>query len=448
MTDSVTVTVTPTPDDPATPANAVDGPEIPALPAGYRLAELDDVADRAEMIDLDRWAFAYELSPEDEAVSVWELEPGRTVGVWDERDPAARRLAAIHSSFAFELPVPGGARLPTAGLTWVGVHPGHRRRGLARAMVTSHLARSLARGEVLSALYAAETGIYGRYGYGVATQHATAKVSRGAELRDVSGADDLVVELDRVDPARHLQVVEGVHGAVERPGWIRRDSDALRAGNLVDWPSARKDTEGLRIAVVRTASGEPRGYALFRRKGDWADTGQPQGTMKVREAVALDAAAARALWGTLTDLDLMASVHTGRLTVDDALLHLLTDLRGAQVRLHDGVWLRLLDVGAALAGRRYAAEVDVVLEVRDGLLPANAGRWHLRGSAAGATAERTGEPAHLALDVADLASAYLGGVSLAALAGAGRVTELVPGSLATASTAFGWPLAPAISWGF
>ncbi|WP_418608069.1 sterol carrier protein domain-containing protein [Georgenia sp. SUBG003] len=192
----------------------------------------------------------------------------------------------------------------------------------------------------------------------------------------------------------------------------------------------------------------PRGYALFRRKGDWADTGQPQGTVKVRESVALDAAAARALWGTLTDLDLMAGVHTGRLAVDDALLHLLTDLRGAQVRLHDGVWLRLLDVGAALAGRRYAAEVDVVLEVRDELLPANAGRWHLRGSASGATAVRTGEAAHLVLDVADLASAYLGGFSLAALAGAGRVTELAPGSLAAASTAFGSPLAPAISWGF
>lgn len=448
MTDSVTTTVTTRADDAEGTPATVNAPEIPPLPDGYRLAELDDVADRAAMTDVDRWAFAYELSPEDEAVAVWELEPGRTVGVWDERDPAARRLAAVHSSFAFELPVPGGVRLPTAGLTWVGVHPGHRRRGLSRAMVTAHLARSLARGEVVSALYAAETGIYGRYGYGVGTQHATAKVARGAGLREVPGAEDLVVELDRVDPARDGDVVERVHGAVARPGWIRRGSEALRAGHLVDWPSARKDAEGLRIAVVRTTGGEPRAYALFRRKGDWSDTGQPQGTVTIRESVALDAPAARALWGTLTDLDLMASVRTGRLAVDDPLLHLLTDLRGAQVRLHDGMWLRLLDVGAALAARRYAAEVDVVLEVRDALLPANAGRWHLRGSPAGATAERTGEPAHLALDVADLASAYLGGVSLAALAGAGRVTELVPGALAPASTALSWPLAPAISWGF
>jgi len=446
MREPVTTTVTDAPAAPQAPVPAL--PEIPPLPAGYRLAELDDVADRPAIIDVDRWAFAYELSPEDEAAAVWELEPGRTAGVWDERDASARRLAAVHSSFAFELPVPGGARVPTAGLTWVGVHPGHRRRGLARAMMTAHLVRSARRGEVISALYAAETGIYGRYGYGVATQHATARIGRGAALRDVPGAQDLVVELDRVDPARHGELIEAVHAAVDRPGWIRRGSPALRAGHLVDWPSARKDAESMRIAVVRTAAGEPRAYALFRRKESWSDAGQPEGTVKLRESVALDAAAARALWGTLTDLDLMASVHTGRLAVDDALLHLLADLRGAQVRLHDGVWLRLLDVGAALAARRYAADVDVVLEVQDDLFGGNAGRWHLRGSPEAATAQRTGAPAHLSLDVAALASAYLGGTSLAALAGAGQVSEHVPGSLAAASTAFGWPLAPAMSWGF
>ncbi|MPV38309.1 GNAT family N-acetyltransferase [Georgenia subflava] len=419
-----------------------------AVPAGYRIAELDDVADRAATIELDKWAFAFELTPEDDAVAVWELEPGRTVGVWDERDAGAPRLAAVHSSFAFTLPVPGGERLPTAGLTWVGVHPGHRRRGLARAMLTTHLARSIERGEVLSALYAAETGIYGRYGYGVATQHARLTVGRGAQLRDVPGADELVVELDRLDPARHGEAIQRVHTAVDRPGWIHRDTEALRAGHLLDWPSARRDAERVSVALVRTLDGEPRGYALFRRQGKWSDAGVPEGIVKLRESVALDAPAARALWGTLTDLDLMASVETAALPVDDALLHLLTDLRGAKVRILDDVWIRLLDVPAALSARRYQAPVDVVLEVRDELVPANAGRWHLRGGPEGATAEPTPDAADLVLDVADLASAYLGGTSLAALAAAGRVEERTPGRLAPTATAFGWPVAPVNSWGF
>ena len=418
-----------------------------AVPAGYRLAALDDVADRSRIIDVDRWAFAFEMAPEDEAVAVWDLEPGRTVGVWDERGDEDA-LAAVHSSFAFALPVPGGTRLPAAGLTWVAVHPGHRRRGLARAMLTAHLARTVERGEALSVLYAAETGIYGRYGYGVATQTATLTVGRGAHLRDVPGAADLLVELDRLDPVRHGELVERVHTAVVRPGWITRDTDALRAAQLVDWPTARKETEGLRVALVRTPAGEPRAYALFRRKGRWSDAGVPEGTVKVRESAALDAAAARALWGALTDLDLMAKVETAQLPLDDPLLHLLADLRGASVRLHDDLWVRLLDVPRTLGARAYAADVDVVLEVRDDLVPANAGRWHLRGGPGGAEVTATTGPAHLVLDVADLGSAYLGGTSLAALAAAGRVEVLDGAALAPTATALGWPVAPANGWGF
>ena len=150
------------------------------------------------------------------------------MGVWDERG-AEPRLAAGHSSYAFTLPVPGGARLPTAGLTWVSVHPGHRRRGLARAMVTAHLHRSAARGEVVSALYAAEMGIYGRYGYGVATRHLQMTLGRAAALREVPGSADLVVELEQASADRHADLVQRVHAAVDRPGWVTRDTEALRA---------------------------------------------------------------------------------------------------------------------------------------------------------------------------------------------------------------------------
>ncbi|WP_226925230.1 GNAT family N-acetyltransferase [Georgenia thermotolerans] len=417
------------------------------LPAGYRLAELDDTTDRDALLDVDTWAFAEENTPEDRAVMPWPLEPGRSVGVWDERG-AEPRLAAGHSSYAFTLPVPGGARLPTAGLTWVSVHPGHRRRGLARAMVTAHLHRSAARGEVVSALYAAEMGIYGRYGYGVATRHLQMTLGRAATLREVPGSADLVVELEQASHDRHADLVQRVHAAVDRPGWVTRDTEALRARALLDRPSQRRGTEPLRIAVVRDPAGEPRGYAVFRRHAAWSAADLPEGTVKIREAVALDPAAARALWGTLTDLDLMATVESGPLAPDDALHGLLLDTRAARPTLHDAMWLRLLDVPAALAGRRYQAPVDVVLEVRDALLPANAGRWHLRGGPDGAEVRRADGEAGLALDVADLAEAYLGGTSLGALALAGRVAELAPGALAPASAAFGWPVAPAISWGF
>ncbi|MHB1064233.1 MAG: GNAT family N-acetyltransferase [Georgenia sp.] len=427
--------------------HTTDTPIAASTPPGYRLDDFDAGAHRDAALDVSAWAFAEEQPAEDVAVQPWALEAGRSVGVWDERG-ATPRLAAFHSSYAFTLPVPGGAALPAAGLTWVSVHPGHRRRGLARAMLTAHLARTAARGEAVSVLNAAEVGIYGRYGYGIATQAMRITLPRGAGLRAVAGSEDLVVELETADPARHAETVARVHCAVDRPGWLTRDTLPLRARRLVDHPSERRGTEPLRVALVRTLTGEPRAYAIFRRHSVWSDSRAPEGVVRVREAVATDAASARALWATLTDLDLMGSVETGPLATDDALHGLLLDHRGARARVSDDVWLRLLDVPAALVARRYQAPVDVVLELMDALVPANAGRWHLRGGPAGAAVERTDAPGDLTLDVADLAAAYLGGTSLGALGLAGRVTELRAGALAPASAAFGWPVAPANSWGF
>jgi predicted acetyltransferase len=425
------------------------GPPLPEvrLPGGYRWAVLGE-EDRGAILDVDAWAFAAELPPEDAALLPFSLEPGRSVGVWAEDPGAQARLAAVHSSHAFaDFPVPGG-RLAAAGLTWVGVHPQHRRRGLARAMVATHLRRTAARAEPVSVLFAAEPGIYGRFGYGCASWHTRLTLPRGAALRDVAGTSGLDVVFERADVARHGTLVSRVHSAVERPGWVRRNTAALRDLAVLDLPAWRKGGEALRIAVVLRGE-EPRGYALFRRTERWDERGSPAGTAAVRESATLDGAAARVLWGALTDLDLMTSVETGLLAVDDPLLPQLVDLRTARPRPVDNLWVRLVDLPAALAARRYASEIDVVLEVSDDLLPENAGRWRLRSGRGGVpTVLPTGDPADLALGVADLGAVYLGGTPLAALAGAGLVGELTPGAVGPATTAFAWPVAPVCNFIF
>ena len=133
------------------------------------------------------------------------------------------------------------------------------------------------------------------------------------------------------------------------------------------------------------------------------------------------------------------------------------NLRAAAPRTPDNLWVRLVDVAAALAGRQYAADVDVTLAVTDTRLPANAGVYRLRADAFGpASVERVDpefEAPELSLDVRELGAAYLGGRSLAALTAAGLVTVHPragqPGNaLARASAAFGWPIAPGSSWVF
>lgn len=424
-----------------TPEPTPAGAPLPdvTLPPGYHLAVLGP-QDEAAVLEVDSWAFAFELPPDVAAGLPYPLEPGRTVGVRAGTDDDAP-LVAVHTSYAFTgYPVPGG-RVDAAGLSWVAVLPHHRRRGLARAMVLAHLARTRARGEALSVLFAAEPDIYGRFGYGCAAYGTRLTVPRGARLRDVPGWRDLRLELERADVERHTALVERVHAAAARPGQAPRHTFPLQMRAVVDFPAWRDGGEPLRLATV-WAGDEPRGYALFRRKERWGTSGSPEGTATVRESATLDAAAARALWGLLTDLDLMVSVETGILPADDPLLHLLTDLRPARRTATDNVWVRLVDVPAALAARRYASAVDVVLEVDDALLPDNAGRWRLRGGPDGARVDRTDAPADVELDVRELGAVYLGGVGLGALAAAGLVRERTPGAAAAAATAFGWPLAP------
>lgn len=449
----------------ATPA---DGHEPARLPDGYELVPLT-AEDLRDVLDLDTTTFPSPVEVDELVDLPFPLTWDRTLGVVREHEdqgalpvdgalPVRRDLVAMHASYPFaRFPVPG-ATAPVAGLTWVGVHPGHRRRGILSAMIDTHLARCRERGEPLSALFAAEAAIYGRFGYGKAADDVRLTVPRGVALRDVPGAERHTVRIERADRERHGDLVASLHeraGAdptgqgtgINRPGWAARETPELQATSWDDAKVWRKDREPTRIAIVEL-DGEPRGYARFHRKLSWEVTG-PRGPVSTGEVVALDAAAARALWGVLTDLDLTHEVTPFMLPVDDVVTSLFVDPRSAAPRLADNLWVRVVDVAAALAARRYAADVDLVVHVTDARLQDNAGHWRLRASAFGAArAERTEDAADLSLDVRELGAAYLGGTSLAALAAAGLVVEHTPGALARASTAFGWPVAPVCSWVF
>lgn len=401
-------------------------------------------ADAEAVFDLDLWAFGFDPQYADEGVAREFLEWDRVAGAY-----LGDRLGGVHAVLSLEMPVPGGAGVRAAGLTWVGVHPELRRRGLLGAMMRHHLDAVSDAGEAVSILYAAEPAIYGRFGYSMATQDVRLSIGRGADLRDVPGADAITVSFETADIARHADLVEDVvdRARTDRPGWARRPRTALRDSIFETPPPHLRQSEPYRMLVARDAAGDVRGYASFVRKLDWQATG-PNGTTRVRELVALDAPTARALWGRLLDLDLQAKIEVGRRPLDDALLHLLVDPRAAAPSLHDGLWLRVVDLPAALTARRYPSAFDVVLDVTDPLLPRNAGRWRVTGGPGEARCERTDDHADLALDVRELGSVYLGGTSLAALATAGLVREVRPGALADAAAGFSWPVAPYCGWGF
>jgi predicted acetyltransferase len=426
-----------------------------SLPEGYRWTSLDETR-RLDVLALDTWAFPLATSPRDLLKAEFPLDWNRTIGV-AAPGAAQGQLAAVYSSYEFRaFPVPGAA-MPVGGLTWVGVHPAHRRRGILTAMVDRHLEECAARGETFSALFAAENAIYGRFGYGRAADELSMEIPRKAPLRDIPGASEHTVRIEQTSRQAHGDIVNRAHReagcaptgveGINRPGWVGRETEKLQAQFWDDFPEFRGGRESRRIVIVERG-GEPRGYARFRRTLEWHPNGA-EGRVGIEEVVALDAPAARALWGVLLDFDLSTVTTVPRVPVDDAITHLLVDRRAASLRVNDNLWVRLVDVRAALAGRRYAADVNVAMRVTDTRLPANVDTWRVSARAfEEATCGRTADEPDITLDVRELAAVYLGGTALAALAAAGLVTEHTPGSLRQASAAFSWPVAPGASWIF
>jgi predicted acetyltransferase len=289
-----------------------------------------------------------------------------------------------------------------------------------------------AAGEAVAALWATEGAIYQQFGYGAATWDVALTVASGARFG--RSVDVGAVRLSRPDAAELAPVFDAV--AAGTVGWYARD-DHWWTYRLHDPEHRRQGAAPMLAALVDGPAGVE-GYALYSTAQKW-DGAIPDGTVHVRELAATTPDAHARLWRYLLDLDLMGTVKAFGVGPDDPLLHLLAEPRKARPTMKDNLWVRLVDVAAALGDRAYAAPVDVVLEVTDDFCPWNAGLWRLTGGPDGASCTPTSDPPDLAVRAADLGAAYFGGTTLAARARAGQVRELRGGALAAASTAFGWP---------
>ncbi len=341
------------------------------------------------------------------------------------------RIVGTGGAESMELTLPGSTTIPVGGLTAIAVLPTYRRRGILRAVIARHFEDVAERGEVVSVLIASEAAIYGRFGYGMATMTADMEI-------DTHGATLL-----RPPPTTgRLRLLE----AKERAAVVRPFYDRFRRaqpGELsrVDWwwemftsdPEWRHQGETDRQEVVfESEPGQVDGWLSYRVKEHW-EQGIPGNLVKAQQLFALTPRAEAALLSYCLDLDLARTVEFQTRPVDEPLRWYLANPRLLRTTLlADHLWLRLLDLPAALEARRYATDGGLVLEVADALRPQNQGRWLLEGGPDGASCQRTSRSADLALDVADLGAAYLGGTRLATLGRTGRASELTRGALVRA----------------
>lgn len=374
-------------------------------------------------------------------------------GAWEIDDELAERFLRCHpldhmhaafegkravggaGAFPFELSVPGGI-VRSAGVTVVGVYPTHRRRGILTSMMRAQLDAVHEREEPVAVLWASDERIYGRYGYGLAS------LVGEIELPRQFGA--FAEPLEARGPVRYVEGDEATATLdpvwervfVARPGMFRR-SDAWWETRLLYDPPERRGGAGPKRFVVVETGGRVDGYAIYRHAPNWAE-GLDAGKIAALEVVAETLEAERELWRYLLDMEWTSKVAARLLPLDHRLFWILAEPRRMRMRVGDGLWVRLVDVGAALGTRSYSAPGPIVFQVTDGFCSWNAGRWKLENGAA----KKTRAEADLACDVTALGSVYLGGFTFAHLLRGGRVEELKPGAAARADAMFRTDILP------
>lgn len=386
-----------------------------------------------------------------EYVSVLELAAGRRMtgdALAEARDyyELERTLAAFErgclvgglASDALELTVPGGTAVPAARITLTGVLPTHRRQGVSTELNRRQLRWLRDHGEPLAVFTTTGAGFYRRVGYSPATQAAEVEIETARQLLETAIAQPGTVRVVGEEERDRLLPEIFERHRPRQPGQISRPASFWRAW-FRDFDRYRKGEPGDRFAAV---AGEAGGYLTYRlRPGDPRD--QPVSTLVIEDLVAVTDEARASLWAFCLEFAQAQKVVAHNLPVDEPLTWMLADPRLLRIRkVREFVWLRLVDLPAALTARAYARSGTLVLEVADTTLPENAGRFLLETDGEAASCTRGQGQPELELDVADLAAVYLGGATFATLARAGRVRERSAGAIARADALFASRPAP------
>jgi predicted acetyltransferase len=367
---------------------------------------------------------------------VYAQDLSRTLGAVDDG-----RVVGTLESFPAELSLPGATALVADAISAVTVQPTHRRRGLLTRMITADLCAARERGEPASILIAAEYPIYGRFGFGPATEMAAYSLERSLVrfTRQAPG------QVDLVEPARMRELAPGIFDRCrrDRPGQIDRSRHSSWDRRLgLGGPPWMRDQKPPRCGLYTSPSGEPEGYVLYRVDDCW-ERHVPKAKLDIVELMAVSPDAYLRLWRYCCEVDLVKEITAEMRCVDEPLRWLLDNPRVAlhQTMRADMLWLRPLDVPTTLAARRYLCDGRLVIDVADPL-GLSAGRFLLEGGPGGASCQPTTATTDVRLGMTALGSITLGGVSLHLLADAALIEEERPGGIDAAERLFRWSVTP------
>jgi len=343
------------------------------------------------------------------------------------------QIVATFGAYSFQLTVPGGV-LSTAGTTAVTVLPTHRRQGVMRSLMTEHLAEVHRRNEPLAALWASESSIYGRFGYGPACEQAVMKLQK--PFARMQQPPEIRGTMKLVDSDSAIEIFPKIFDVVARarPGMFQRSHNWWQHRILSD-PEHRRNGATAHQRVLHVRDDQPVGYALYR-----THTNHAEGTADVRlvELIGTDSDAEKALWQYIFGIDLSDSIKYWNQPIDDPLRWWLEQPRRMERTIEDSLWVRLVDVVGALTGRRYSTADSIVFRMQDELCPWNDGvfRLNVDSDGTGSCEPANAEP-EIEMTAYALGTAYLGGHRFRDLARSGVVTG-TQNALDRADRLFAW----------
>ena len=395
---------------------------MPTLPDGLQLRAISEseIPNFVRAIDL-----GFGNSTPDSRIEAETriIEPDRSFAVFD-----GEQIVGTIGAQTLPISLPGGGTGTCGGIAYVTVKPSHRRRGILTAMMTNQLAQSRERGETFSMLWASEALIYGRFGFGVAT------ATQNASIQKV----DARFRRDVVDAPGTLKMMSG-KAALPHMQHVWNEAMRIWAGMLErreHWwefkiadPEHERHGATDRYRVVYLNGEVPEGYVIYRIQPDTLE-------LAVEELVWVTEDAHKGLWGYLLGVDLVKTISYWNMTADDPLQWLVDDARRLRRVELDGMWLRLIDVKAALESRTYSADGELIIKINDEFCPWNEATYRLTVESGKASVVEVGAAADLSLNADALGAAYLGGVSFSTLEAAMRVESSSIDRLALADAMF------------
>jgi predicted acetyltransferase len=293
------------------------------------------------------------------------------------------------------------------------------------------------RGEPMASLFASQGAIYGRFGFGHAAHHLELDIALDhltwAEGTEPRGRVTLHTREEALPVMRRIY-----ERAIEyRPAALEVDDTWMDVGF---WES-KKDDERVFYAIHEDDARTPDAFAMYGIKHEWP-RGLPSSEVKVKRFVATTPDSHIGMWRYLCSIDLMARVKVDLRPVDEPLQWLVEEPRALRPLLEDALFLRPVDVAAAWSARGYAGSGSLVVQVDDAFRPDAAGTFLLEVDDGAGTCARTAREPDLRCSANAVGSTYVGGVTWMTLAGANRVHEVTPGSLARADALFRSDLAP------